>query len=153
MGELLTEMGRVEFTMLLFVDYISEAPIEHLFDEYSKLTFKDKIKWLKKWSDFSGVAKEKRPVLEKVLVALEVLRNKRNFVVHGETWQGSLKGKGRRPYRVGVMRDNLDYLDEFDRGQHGENVFTEEQIMELATSCRSILRDLNFLRGAKELPE
>lgn len=36
LGEFLTEMGRVEFTMLLYADYINEAPIEHLFDESSR---------------------------------------------------------------------------------------------------------------------
>ena len=36
LGEFLTESGRVEFKMLLLVDRISDAGLEHLFDEHSK---------------------------------------------------------------------------------------------------------------------
>lgn len=49
LGEFLTEMGRVEFRMLLLMDLINEAPLEALFDEYSGRTFADKIKIFKKW--------------------------------------------------------------------------------------------------------
>jgi hypothetical protein len=61
LGEFLIESGRVEFKMLLLIDRISEAPIEHLFDEASPLTFGAKVKWFKKWCDFSGVSEKKMP--------------------------------------------------------------------------------------------
>lgn len=39
----------------------------------------------------------------------------RNFLIHGETWEGAFKGKPRQPYRVGLVKKNLEYLDEFER--------------------------------------
>ena len=38
LGEFLIELGRVEFTMLLYMDLINEAPIEHIFDEFTTAT-------------------------------------------------------------------------------------------------------------------
>ena len=152
LGEFLTEMGRVEFTMLLYVDLLNEAPIEHLFDEYSQLTFGPKVDWFKKWVEFGGVPSDKRPIVEWVYKNLTALRSKRNFLVHGETWQGGFNRLLRQPYRVGVVRQNLEYLDEFDRGQHGENVFSLSEVNEVTRLCHEIVVDLNFLRG-QELPD
>jgi hypothetical protein len=91
LGEFLTESGRVEFKMLLMVSLISEAPIEHLFDESSPLTFGKKIEWYKKWCDFEGVSDEKKPLLQKIYNAVDDLLPKRNSLVHGETWDGAFK--------------------------------------------------------------
>jgi hypothetical protein len=49
LGEFLTVMGQVEFTMLMVVDLVSDAGIEALFDEYAAETFSGKIKWFRKW--------------------------------------------------------------------------------------------------------
>jgi hypothetical protein len=43
LGEFLTEMGRVEFTMLMVVHLVSDAGIEYLFDEYAGRTLGGKI--------------------------------------------------------------------------------------------------------------
>jgi len=153
LGEFLTECGRVEFTMILFVDFISEAPIEHLFDEYSGKPFGPKIEWFKKWCEFSGVSEEKWPTLNKVFKELDELLPKRNFLVHGETWEGTFKGQPPQPYRVGVIRKNLQYLDEFDRGEHGDNVFSVEQVRAVTQLCIGIRADLDVLREAKSLAE
>jgi hypothetical protein len=152
LGEFLTEMGRVEFTMLLYADYINEAPIEHLFDEYSKLTFGPKVDWFKKWVEFGGVPADKRAIVVRVYDNLSTLRSKRNFLVHGETWQGAFGGQPRQAYRVGVVKQNLEYLDEFDRGQHGDNVFSVAEVNEVTKLCRDTVGDLNFLRG-RGLPD
>ena len=151
LGEFLTEMGRVEFTMLLYVDVINDAPIEHLFDEYSRLTFGPKVDWFKKWVEFAGAPSERRTIVDRLYENLAALRSKRNFLVHGETWQGAFGGP-RQPYRVGVVRYNLEYLDEFDRGEHGDNVFSLSEVNEVTALCRSTVADLNFLRG-QELPD
>lgn len=147
LGEFLTEMGRVEFTMLLYVDLINEAPIEHLFDEYSQKTFGPKVDWFKTWVEFGGVPSNKRAIVDRVYDNLKALRSKRNFIVHGETWQGAFDGQHRQAYRVGVVKQNLEYLDEFDRGQHGDNVFSLSEVKEVTKLCRDIVIDLNFLRG------
>jgi len=75
LGEFLTEMGRVEFTMLLYVDLINEAPIEHLFDEYSQKTFGPKVDWFKTWVEFGGVPLDKRVIVDRVYDNLKALRS------------------------------------------------------------------------------
>ncbi|MCK1639133.1 hypothetical protein IVA95_16365 [Bradyrhizobium sp. 157] len=138
--------------MLLYVDLINDAPIEYLFDEYSRLTFGPKVDWFKKWVEFGAVPFEKRPIVERVYKNLATLHSKRNFLVHGETWQGAFNGQPRQAYRVGVVRQNLEHLDEFDRGQHGENVFSLPEVKEVTKVCHDIVVDLNFLRG-QDLPD
>ena len=104
LGEFLTEMGRVEFRMLLLMDLINEAPLEALFDEYSGRTFADKINIFKKWCNFGGVSDEHKLTLQRIYKELEDLRPIRNFLVHGETWERAFEGKPRQPYRVGLVK-------------------------------------------------
>ena len=108
-------MGRVEFRMLLLIDLINEAPLEGLFDEHSGQTFGDKIKIFKKWCDFGGVPDEHKSTLQCIYKELEDLRPMRNFLVHGETWEGAFRSKPPQPYRVGLVKEILEYLDEFER--------------------------------------
>jgi hypothetical protein len=149
LGEFLTEHGRVEFNMLLVMDYFNEAGIEHLFDVYAPKTFGRKIDCMKAWCPASAFAEPNKTILEQVYKDLAELLPKRNHIIHGETWEGQFKGKPSQPYRVGVIKDNLDYLDEFDRGQHGPHVFDFQQLREATALCQKILIDLNTLRGKK----
>lgn len=135
LGEFLTEMGRVEFRMLLLMDILNEAPLEALFDEYSRKPFGDKIGIFKRWCDFGGVPDEQKAALQKVYKELDGLRPKRNFIVHGETWDGAFKGKSQQPYRVGLVKGNLEYLDEFERAEHGTNVFDVHQVRTATQLC------------------
>jgi hypothetical protein len=147
LGEFLTEMGRVEFRMLLLMDLINEAPIEALFDECSgAFGFAKKIEIFTKWCNFGGVPDEQRPTLQKVYKDLHELQYKRNFIVHGETWEGSFKGKSRQPYRLGLVRGNLEYLDEFERAEHGDNVFDIQQIRAATQLCVRVHGDLANMR-------
>jgi hypothetical protein len=133
--------------MLLAMSLFNEAPIEHLFDVYAPKTFGLKIDCFKDWLPPSEVSDVKKPILQRVYKDLEELLPKRNYLIHGETWEGSFKGKPKQPYRVGVVKDNLDYLDEFDRAQHGPNVFDVEQVREATKLCKKIRADLDALRG------
>lgn len=137
--------------MLLLADVLNEAPIEHLFDECSGMPFGPKIAWFKKWCDFGGVRDDQRPVLDRVYKKLSDLLPKRNFLVHGETWEGAFNGQPRQTYRVGIVRKNLEYLDEFDRGQHGSNVFDISQIRVATKLARDIWDDLDLLRGGEPI--
>jgi hypothetical protein len=147
MGEFLTACGAMEFRMILLADVLNEAPIEHLFDECSHLPFGPKIDWFKKWCEFGGASKEQRPILDRVYKNLAELLPKKNFLIHGETWEGSFKGQPRQAYRVGIVKKNLEYLDEFDRGEHGPNVFDVEQVRAATKLAQSIRTDLDVLRG------
>jgi len=144
LGEFLTECGRVEFLMIVFADYISEPGIERIFADLSG-AFGPKIAAFKKWCDFSGVSKDKKPILDRVYKKLDELLPKRNFLIHGETHEAAFKGKSKQPYRVGIIKKDLDYLDQFDRGEHGENIFDLEQVRTVTKLCREIAADLHTL--------
>src|SRR4051812_40358835 len=103
LGGFLNACGEGEFKMILFADYISEPGIEAIFHDLSG-PFGPKIKAFKAWCDFSGVSDAKRPLLDSVYTKLDALLPKRNFIVHGETWDGEFKGKPKQPYRVGIIK-------------------------------------------------
>lgn len=96
LGQFLTEMGRVEFTMLLLMDLINEAPLEALFDEYFERTFVDKIKIFKKWCDFGGVPMNTRRRCNASPRSWMSWAGTQ-FPGHGETWEGAFNRKPRQP--------------------------------------------------------
>lgn len=147
LGEFLTAMGRVEFRMLLLMDIVNEAPLEHLFAEYSGQPFGEKIKLFKMWVDLDSVLDEQKKRLKQVYADLEALRLKRNFIVHGETWEGAFGGEPAKPYRVGLEKGNLDYLDEFERAEHGPNVFDVQQVREATKFAVRIHSELATMRN------
>jgi hypothetical protein len=148
LGESLTQMGHVEFQMLLLMDFLNEAPIEALFAETTGKPFGEKIKSFKAWCDFGGVPDDQKPVLQAIYKDLDELLPNRNFLVHGETREGAFKGKPRQPYRVGLVKNNLEYLDEFDRGEHGPNIFDIQQVRAVSQLCRKILGALADIRAS-----
>jgi hypothetical protein len=58
LGEFLTEIGRVEFNMLLVMDYFNDAGIEHLYDVYAPKTFGPKIDCMEAWCPASAFGSE-----------------------------------------------------------------------------------------------
>jgi len=152
LGEFLTACGELEFKMILFADYISEPGIEAIFDALSG-PFGPKIKAFKEWCEFSGGSDERRPLLDNVYKKLDVLLPKRNFLVHGETWDGQFSGKNKQPYRVGIIKKDLEYMDKFDRGEHGDNVFSIDQVCAVTRDCRDIIADIDVLRNARQVDE
>jgi hypothetical protein len=123
LGEFLTEIGRLEFQILLLVDFLNEAPLEAIFAETTGKPFGEKIKSFKTWCDFGGVPDAQKLALQAIYKGLDELLPKRNFLAHGETREGAFKGMTRQLHRVGLVKNNLEYLDEFDRGEHGSNIF------------------------------
>jgi hypothetical protein len=147
LGEFLTEMGRLEFQMLLLMDFLNEAPIEALFAETTGKPFGDKIKSFNAWCDLGAPAAQKA-AMQAIYKDLDALLPKRNFIVHGETREGEFKGKPRQTYRVGLVKNNLEYLDEFDRGEHGPNIFDVSQVKAASQNCRKILKAIADLRSS-----
>jgi hypothetical protein len=148
LGDFLTEMGRLEFRMLLMGDMLSEEPMEYFFEDYAKLTFGPKIRWLKDRCANSGVMEKYKTELEPIYAEMEVLLKKRNYLTHGETYEASFKGRPKAPYRVGVTKDNIDYLDDFDHAQHSDNVFTVQQVKEATALCIKIRSALDAVKQA-----
>jgi hypothetical protein len=147
LGEFLTQMGRVEFQMLLLMDFLNEAPLEALFAETTGKPFGEKLKSFKAWCDF-GAPDAQKPALHVIYKCLDELLPKRNFLVHGETREGAFKGASRQLYRVGLVKNNLEYLDEFDRGEHGPNIFDVWQVKEASELCWKILALMGDLRAS-----
>jgi hypothetical protein len=85
LGEFLTEMGRVEFQMLLLMEFLNEAPLEEIFAKITGKPFGEKIKSFKTWCDFSDVPNAQKLALHAIYKGLDELLPKRNFLVHGET--------------------------------------------------------------------
>jgi hypothetical protein len=144
LGEFLTECGRVEFLMVIFAEHISDASIEAIFHDLSG-PFGPKIAAFKQWCDLSGVSEEQKPILDRVYKKLDELLPKRNFLVHGETHEATAGGQ-QQPYRIGINKKDMDYLDEFQRGKRGKNVFDTEQVKAATRLCREIYADLHTLR-------
>src|ERR1700712_490800 len=93
LGNFLTEIGRLEFRMLLMGDMLSEEPMEYFFEDYAKLTFGPKIEWLKDRCTNSGVMDEYKAQLDRIYADMKVLLKKRNYLTHGETYEASFKGR------------------------------------------------------------
>jgi hypothetical protein len=140
----LTECGRVEFLMVIFADYISDASIEAIFHDLSG-PLGPKIVAFKQWCDFSGVPEDKKPILDRVCKKLDELLPVRNFLVHGETHEAIAGGK-KEAYPIGINKKDMDYLDEFERGERGKNVFNGERVKAATRLTREIYTDLHLLR-------
>jgi hypothetical protein len=50
--------------------------------------------------------------------------------------------------RVGLVKKTLEYLDEFERAEHGPNVFDVQQGRHATKRCAKIRQDLTDLRDA-----
>jgi hypothetical protein len=145
LGSFLTEMGRLELKMLLVGVMVSEEPMEYLFEGYAKLTFGPKIDWFKERCAQSETMKKYKTELERNYAEMAVLLKKRNYLTHGETYEESFKGRPRAPYRVGVTKDNVDYLDDFDHAEHGDNVFSIQQVKDATNICIKIRNDIEAI--------
>jgi hypothetical protein len=51
-------------------------------------------------------------------------------------------------YRIGIVRDNVDYLDDFEHSKHGPNVFNVEQVQAATKLCTQIITGLADIRSA-----
>ena len=146
LGNFLTEMGRLEFRMLLLGDMLSEEPMEYFFEDYAKLTFGPKIDWLKYRCANSSVMERYKVELDRIYAEIAVLKTKRNYLTHGETYEASFKGRPIAPYRVGLTKDNVDYLDDFDHARRGDNVFSIQQVKDATALCVKIRNDLDAIK-------
>jgi hypothetical protein len=146
LGEFLTAMGRLEFRMLTYVDSLGgefDEPLESLFIDYAWRPFGKLISWFEDYCDHYDVLDEHKNVIK----LLNELLTKRNYIVHGATWEGAFAGGARKPYRVGIERDNVDYLDDFDHAKHGPNVFDAEQVRAATKFASNIVDALEDIRA------
>ena len=123
--------------MLLLGAMVSEEPIEALFETYAKLTFGPKIDWFKSRGKSESLRKNNVDLQHIYQQLLAVLEN-RNHLIHGETYEESFNGRPRMPYRVGITKNNVDYLFDFRRSQLGDNVYDIQQVKATTKLCTQI---------------
>jgi hypothetical protein len=153
MGEFLTAQGRVELTMVLLLMQIRDEDYEWLFDEMSKRTFFDKIVFFKTYtSDDDQFTPENRVIREQIYKDLDDLLPQRNSIVHGETYEYQFDGRPKQPYRLGVIKKNIKYIEDFTMDKHGPNVFTVKGVKNAAALGDRIWRNINKIRGVGQSP-
>lgn len=153
LGEFLTAQGRVELTMVLLLMLIRDEDYEWLFDEMSKRTFQQKIEFFKLYTgDDEQFTPENRILRDQIYKDLDELLPKRNSIVHGETYEHQFDGRPKQPYRLGVIKKNIKYIEDFTMDKHGPNVFTVRGVKEATGLGDRIWRNINKIRGVGQSP-
>ncbi|NEW96870.1 hypothetical protein [Rhodopseudomonas sp. BR0G17] len=153
MGEFLTAQGRVELTMFLLLMMIRDEDYEWLFDEMSKRTFGQKIEFFKCYtSDDEQFLPENFIIRDQVYQNLDALLPQRNAIIHGETYEDQFRGRPRQPYRVGVIKKNIQYLEDYTMDKHGPNVFTVKQVRDATALAVRTWKMINKVRGVTRSP-
>jgi hypothetical protein len=153
MGEFLTAQGRVELTMILLLMLIRDEDYERLFDEMSARTFGKKIEFFKEYtSDDDQFTPENLILRDQIYKDLDDLLPQRNSIVHGETYEYQFGGRPKQPYRLGVIKKNIKYIEDFSMDKHGPNVFTVRGVKDATALGNSIWSNINKIRGVKQSP-
>lgn len=150
LGAFLSAQGRVELTMFFLLMKVREEDHEWLFDEMSKRTFGQKIDFFKLYtSDDDAFSAEQLVLRYQIYKDLDDLLPKRNFVIHGETYEDKFEGRPRQPYRVGAIKKNIEYLEDYSIDKHGPNVFTVKGVKDAAALGNRIWMNINKIRGVE----
>jgi hypothetical protein len=155
LGEFLTEMGRLEFRMLTYVDSLGgldDEPLEALFVDYAWRPFGKLIEWFETYCKHYSVLDKHKPILKD----MNELLTKRNYIVHGATWSRAVNPGRRKTYRVGIEKHivegkaehNVDWLDDFEHAKDGPNVFDAEQLRAVTRFVSKIIDTLEALRAS-----
>jgi len=148
LGEFLTAQGRVELTMILLLMMIRDEDYEWLFDQMSERTFGDKIKFFKLYtSNGEQFSAENLVLRDQIYKDIDALLPQRNSIVHGETYEDQFAGRSKQPYRVGVIKKNINYIEDYSMDKHGPNVFTVNQVNDATALANRTWKNINKIRG------
>jgi hypothetical protein len=130
MGEFLTESAQVENMMLsLVIACQPNRDMHDVFVEFMGKTFGGKIDSFKAACRTHPFSDTHRTTLLEVNEDLDKLLSKRNFIVHGTTYQ---MGKGDipvQPYRIGMTRGDRDSMNQvLEQDFNVPHVFTTDKI-------------------------
>jgi hypothetical protein len=130
MGRFLTESSHVE-NMLMGLYFVCNpnSPSHSLFSKFMDETFGKKIKMFKVACNAYHFSDEHRAILTDAYTDLNNLLPKRNFIVHGSTYQLAKDGKPAQAYRIGKDRGDGEFLNHAIRNDFtGPHVFTAEGV-------------------------
>jgi hypothetical protein len=130
MGRFLTESSHVENMMMgLYFVCNSDSPSHSLFSKFMAETFGKKIKMFKIACDAYHFSDEHRAILLDAYTDLDNMKPKRNFIVHGSTYQMAIGDKPTQAYRIGKLRGDHAFMNEaIANDLTGPHVFTAEGI-------------------------
>jgi hypothetical protein len=130
MGHFQTESSHVENIMLsLYYVCTPARSLEKHYNEFMDETFGGKITKFKAACDAYPFCDEHRAILVDAYGDLNALLPKRNFIVHGSTYQMGKGNKPPQPYWIGKRKGDFVFMNEAVANDFiGPHVFTAEGI-------------------------
>jgi hypothetical protein len=137
MGEFLTENAHLEnivFSLALACQ-LNDRTFEDIHSEYLDMTFGIKIAALKKICSEYNFKREHQVHIDKGLAQLDAILPKRNFIVHGVTFEIGRGDAQPIAYRIGAPKKNIDYMNAFLSNASVEHLFTADQVRKTTKDC------------------
>src|SRR5215475_1259165 len=140
MGEFLTEISNLEnvlITMMIFC--LNKKHFESVYLEMLNETFGTRLREFKKAVTAYPFTATHRKVIDEAIVALDDLLPRRNMIVHGVTMEVGFGNAAPKPYRIGIPKGDLNYLNKFMRNAASvEHAFPIEGVLQATSDCTAI---------------
>ena len=140
MGRFLTESSQVENMMhVLFSVAQKEHPSRDAFAYFNGKTFGGKINAFKGVCNAYPFSDKHRTLLTEVYAELDRLLPKRNFIVHGITYQMGIGEQLPQPYRIGMTKGDKNFMNNaIANNLEGPHVFTTSGISDVTEEFISL---------------
>ncbi len=100
-------------------------------------TFGNRIKAFKRACSNYAFNAEHCEALDAAIAELDDLLPRRNFIVHGVTYEVGFGDDEPKAYRIGVPKGNIDYLNEFLRHTTSvDHSFPIERVRQATADCK-----------------
>lgn len=144
LGELVTEIGDVEYVMFETIIAVSKDDANEVHRRFYSKPFGPKVEMLEDELKHSAFD-DHRTDLNSLVQMLRKLTLQRNNIIHGETFYITRKGES-KVFRVGFTRGRPPPWRDFKFEGNGENIFTSNQVDEVVDVCIAIKTDLDLIR-------
>jgi hypothetical protein len=138
LGEFLTEGSQLENVMFGIILMRTSGEFYALLGEYMSKTFGPKIGWFEEVCEREPFTSNQQVRLDESCVLLRELLPKRNFIIHGETYEIGRGDEEPQMYRVGLKRGDGEYMNKFVADFDSEHGFNLAKINATTEFCRSI---------------
>jgi hypothetical protein len=152
MGEFLTESSQVENMMLMVVTVCQRnRPAAEVFVDFMARTLGKKIDEFKRVCDAYPFTEKQRAILADAYMELDNLLPKRNFIVHGTTYEIGKDSIPAQPYRIGMKKGDLDSMNRFIAEDFNvEHAFSVDRLVQVTAECVALRRKIASV-GSEEL--
>jgi hypothetical protein len=138
LGEFLTEGSQLENVMFGIILMRTRGEFYTLLGEYMSKTFGPKIGWFEAACERGPFTPDQQARLDASCVLLRELLPRRNFIIHGETYEIGRGDEEPQMYRVGLKRGDAEYMNKFVADFDVEHGFNLAKINAATDFCRSI---------------